>query len=140
MDAKQALQSAQLYTDDTDYIMISLPPSAIMAAAGVLAEIGEPFGTVIADKDEVSLVIPVDAYEEFQGRLPGARVSAPMRLLTFDLVLPMEMTGFMALVSGLLAEADIPIMPIAAFERDHLLIEASQIANALAVLRKAQTS
>jgi hypothetical protein len=52
----------------------------------------------------------------------------------------MEMTGFMALVSGLLAEADIPIMPIAAFERDHLLIEASQIANALAVLRKAQTS
>jgi hypothetical protein len=120
--------------------MISLPPSAIMAAAGVLAEIGEPFGTVIADKDEVSLVIPVDAYEEFQGRLPGARVSAPMRLLTFDLVLPMEMTGFMALVSGLLAEADIPIMPIAAFERDHLLIEASQIANALAVLRKAQTS
>jgi hypothetical protein len=106
----------------------------------VLAEIGEPFGTIIADKDEVTLVIPAAVYEEFAARLPNARLSEPMRLLTFDLVLPMELTGFMALVSGLLAAAEIPIIPIAAYERDHLLIADAHFEKALAVLRKAQST
>jgi len=138
MNAKQALQQATLYTDDTPYLMIGLHPRAITAAAGVLAEVGEPFSTLIVDKDEVTLIISSDAYQEFEKRLPDARLSEPMRLLTFDLVLPMELTGFMALVSNLLAEGEIPIIPLGAFERDHLLIAEAHFPKAMEILEKAK--
>ncbi len=73
---EQALQQAKLYTDDMLYSLIHLPPNGIMAAAGVLAQIGEPFGALIADKDEVTLVIPADMVDDFASRLRDHRVGA----------------------------------------------------------------
>ena len=70
---EQALQQAKLYTDDTLYSLIHLPPNGIMAAAGVLAQIGEPFGALIADKDEVTLDHPRRTGRGF--RQPPARSS-----------------------------------------------------------------
>jgi hypothetical protein len=57
---EDALRAATLYSDDVTYIMVSLPAAAITAAAGVLAEISEPFAALIADKDEVTLVLTAD--------------------------------------------------------------------------------
>lgn len=140
MNASDTLKSAPLYTDGHDYLMIHLPPRAITAAAGVLAEIGDPFGAMIADKDEVTLIIPAETYADFQSRLRGARLSDPLRLITFDAELPPDLTGFMALIAKLLAEAKIPIIPIGAFARDHILVKAADFDRAWQVLEEAQRS
>ena len=134
-----ALRSATLYSDDITYIMLSLPASGIVAAAGVLAEVAEPFAALIADKDEVTLVLTEEEAVEFNRRLPGARKSvARYRLITFDVVLEPTLVGFMARVSNLLAAADVTIMPFAAFARDHLLVPESQYEQAMSALQAAQ--
>ena len=135
MNAQEALQNAILYTDDVEYVMVGLPPNAIMAAAGVLAEIGSAFGTLIVDKDEVTLIITAELFEDFDARLPEARLSSSMRLITFDIVLPMDLVGFIALVGQLLAENGISIIPLGAFERDHLLVSAEDFDAAWNVLQ-----
>jgi hypothetical protein len=140
LGALDYLKQATLYTDDLDYLMIGLHPRAVIAAAGVLAEIGEPFGTLIVDKDEVTLIIPAADYEEFQKRLPDAKLSDPMRLITLDVTLPPDLTGFMALVGKLLGEAGIPIIPIGAFERDHVLVPSTRFAEAWVVLEKTKAN
>jgi hypothetical protein len=138
---EQALQTAKLYTDHIEYSLIHLPARAIMAAAGVLAEIGEPFGAVIADKDEVTLVIPAEAVPVFAKRLIDYRAGEMnYRLITFDLELEPTLTGFMARVSSALADANVPILPLAAFSRDHMLVPADKFDAAWDALKRLQAN
>jgi hypothetical protein len=136
---EQALQQAKLYTDNTLYSLIHLPPNGIMAAAGVLAQVGEPFTALIADKDEVTLVIPAELVEDFATRLREKRVGeSDYRLITFDLELEPTLTGFMARVAAALADAGVPILPFAAFSRDHLLVPADKFDAAWGALKRLQ--
>lgn len=78
-----ALQQAAFYSDDQLYTLVHLPPAAITAAASVLAQIGEPFAALIADKDEVTLLISSEALAEFSSHLPGHNASlTAYRLIT----------------------------------------------------------
>jgi hypothetical protein len=138
---EQALQAAQLYTDEIEYRLVHLPPRAIMVAAGVIAEIGEPFAALLVDKDEVTLVIPADAVEVYERRLREHRLSdTTYRLITFDLELEPTLTGFMARIAAALAAAQIPILPFAAFSRDHLLVPTAQFEAAWAALKTLQNN
>ncbi len=138
---RQALQQAQLYTDDTLYSLIHLPPNGITAAAGILAEIAEPFSVLIADKDEVTLVIPAEAVDHFANRLRNHRVGeASYRLITFDLELEPTLIGFMARVAQALADVGVPILPVSAFSRDHLLVPADRFDAAWGALQSLQAN
>ena len=138
---RKALRDAHLYSDGVDYSIIRLPPRAITAAAGIVAEISEAFCTLIVDKDEVSLIIPVEAVEDFAKRLKDHETSpTPYRLITFDLPLDFSLIGFMAAVSQALAEAEVSILPIAAFSRDHILVPANQFDIAFQALKKLQST
>ena len=124
-----------LYTDDTDYILLKFPPTGITVAAGILAQIGDPFGTVIVDKDEVTLVIPLDVLDDFAKRLHDVERSPDVyRLITFDIVLDFSVVGFMAGISHALADANISILPLAAFSRDHLLVKKADFDKAWGIL------
>ncbi len=136
---QQALAAARLYTDDQTYRLVKLPPQAVTAAAGVLAEVGEPFAALMVDKDEVTLVLTSADLEDFGRRLPGHTSSTTAyRLITFDVVLEPTLIGFMARISAALASAGVSIMAFAAFSRDHLLIPADQFETAWNALKKLQ--
>lgn len=136
---QQALSAAKLYTDDQLYRLIKLPAQAVTAAAGVLAEIGEPFAALLVDKDEVTLVLTADDLEDFGRRLPGHTASATAyRLITFDVELEPTLVGFMAQVSAALASVGVSILPFAAFSRDHLLVPSEQFSTAWDALKKLQ--
>jgi hypothetical protein len=138
---EQALQQARFLADDQDYTLVKLPPGAVIAAAGVLAEIGEPFAAILADRDEVTLVIPAEAAADFAPRLPGHQLSpTAYRLITFDVALEPELVGFMARIASALAAEGISLLPYAAFTRDHILVAAADVERALAALRRLQAA
>jgi hypothetical protein len=138
---EQALAAAKLYSDGELYKIVHLPPHSITAAAGILAEISQPFGALIVDKDEVTVVLTKGDLEDYAHRLPGHITNEDeYRLITFDVELDPILTGFTARVSQVLAEAQVVIMPFAAFNRDHLLVPAVQFERAMAALHNLQTS
>lgn len=131
-----ALKAANLFTDNQRYRLIKLPARAFVAAASVLAEINEPFGAIILDKDEVTLVMPDDAVSDFARRLIGHTPSeAVYRLITLDIELEPSLIGFMAKVASALAAQGVTILPFAAFTRDHLLVQADQFDQAWSALK-----
>jgi hypothetical protein len=139
--ASAVLAQADLYTDGIDYVIIRLPPKAITVASGIVAEIGESFLALIADKDEVTLVIPAEAVDDFSKRLRDFAQSPKVyRLITFNVELDFDLIGFMALVSHALAEAGISILPVAAYSRDHILIPADQIDIAIQTLQQLKSA
>ena len=138
---ESVLQSAAFYSDNQAYLFVQLPTAAMTAAAGVVAEIGEPFAAFLVDKDEVSLMIPADAWADFFHRLPGAQVNlTSYRLLTIDLPLEPTLIGLIARISQALADAQISILPFAAFSRDHLFVAEADFERARAALYALKTT
>jgi uncharacterized protein len=138
---EQALRAAQFYTDGVDYHLLRLPRGAVMAAAGVVAEIGDPFCALLVDKDEVTLLIPAEAVPDFANRLRGSEaVPHPYRLLTLDVVLEPSLVGFMARITGALAAEGVSVIPLGAWSRDHLLVPTAQFELALSALQRLQSA
>lgn len=129
------LSDASFYSDGIDYSLIKLPTHAITVGAGILAEIGEPFGALVADKDEVTLLTRAEVVEAFAKRLGDAAVyPTTCRLITIDVELDPNLIGFIAAIGRALADAGISILPYAAYSRDHILVPADKVNDAIAVL------
>lgn len=133
---REALQQTTLAGDDELYRLVRFPAGAVTVAAGIVAEVGSPFCAMLVDRYEVTLIVPEDAVEEFASRLQGTTMeSARYRLITFDVVLPPDLVGFMAAVSAAVARAGVSILPFGAYSRDHILVRASQYDDAIAALK-----
>lgn len=89
---------------------------------------------IFKDAHEVTLILDDQDLRNMRPGLAEAKVANGYRLLTFETVLDLSVVGFMASVSRILAEASVPILPISAFSRDHILIRQSDLASALKAL------
>jgi hypothetical protein len=135
MNLDETLANLTLFSDERDYSLVQFPARAITLAAGIIAEIADPFAVLIVDKDEVTLIIPTELMSEFERRIPdGASALPPYRLITLDQELDPELTGFLAAISRVLAEAGIPILAFSAASRDHFLVPSNQYNIAVSVL------
>ena len=139
--ARTALEEAALYSDGVEYKLVKLPANAITLAAGIVAEAACPFSAMIADKDEVSLMLAVDACQAFERRLRLAVISdVSYRLLTFDVILEPDLVGFLALISKRLAEAQVPLLAFGAYSRDHIFVPAFRFDDAVAAIETLRLS
>jgi len=57
-------------------------------------------------------------------------VEKDWKILTFDMVSPFELVGFLAKVSKVLADEKIQIFAISAYSTDHILIKEKDLARA----------
>lgn len=133
------LSNASLYSDELLYRLLKLPPNAITLAAGLVAEIGEPFCAFIVDKDEVSMMIPEGAHAAYSARLREASVSdKDYRLITLEAVLDPDLVGLLARIAQTLAAAGIPILTFAAYSRDHIFVPQKDFDKAILALQTLQ--
>ena len=89
---------------------------------------------IFRDKFEVTLLLDEVDFQTCRHALRDARIESGFRLVTFDLEMDFTVVGFMAEVSRILAAEKIPIFPISAFSRDHILIKQNDLAKALKAL------
>ena len=137
---QQALANLSLQTDERIYRFIRMPAAAVPAAAGMMAQIRDPFLALIVDPREITLVVADDELEDFRSRLRDAEISGPFRLITFDVDFGLDVVGFAALFTRILAEAGVPIMPLASYHRDHVLVPAEHFHTAWEALLRLRTA
>lgn len=89
---------------------------------------------IFKDKWEVTLILDEIDFEAMSVGLRDAKIEKGYRLLSFDVELDFAVVGFLAFVSNKLAEANISIVALSAFSRDHLLIKQANLGKALKVL------
>lgn len=89
---------------------------------------------IFKDGYEITLLLDSVDYQTCRHALRDAKVEPNFRLLTFDLVMDFNVVGFLAKVSTVLAEANISIVALSAFSRDHILIKQDDLPKALKVL------
>jgi len=86
----------------------------------------------IVDRNEITLVIE-------QGKINKKdviEIEKNWKILTFDMVLPFGLVGFLATISKALADERISIYVISAYSTDHILIRKKDIVKAKRKLKK----
>lgn len=81
----------------------------------------------IDDGNEVTVIVESDEYEPDD----AIAVRDGWKLLTFDMVLPFELVGFLARVSTVFADAGVSIFAISAYSTDHVLVSEDDIEAAI---------
>lgn len=88
-----------------------------------LAAVAPP-GQVIVEVGETSLLLREEAWAALAARHPDARVEGDLLWVTFEAPMGWEVVGFLARVTGALAEAGVPIGAVCGYSRDHLFVGA----------------
>ncbi len=112
----------RLYTDGREYVTVSVPLENLYDGVALLAKLAEPFSAVVVDKDELTLVLPVEMWEVVQDGLDWTRESSSYRLITFDVPLELGLVGYLATLTHVVAEAGASLLAFSAYQRDHLLV------------------
>ncbi len=89
---------------------------------------------IFKDRYETTLLLDEIDFETIRYALREAKTERNFRLLTFDLVMDFTVVGFLAFVTKIFAEAEISIVALSAFSRDHLLIKQDDLVKALRIL------
>ncbi|CAN5189046.1 hypothetical protein BH20ACI1_BH20ACI1_27050 [soil metagenome] len=89
---------------------------------------------IFLNKWEVTLLLDEIDFGTIRHAIRDAKTEGNFRLLSFDIELDFNVVGFLAEISRILAEANISIVALSAFSRDHILIKQSDLSKALKVL------
>lgn len=82
--------------------------------------------TNIIDKNETTVIIDQSKFNEND----VLEIEKDYKILTFDMILPFELVGFLAKVSKVLADEKISIFAISAYSTDHILVKEKDLAKA----------
>ena len=102
----------------------------VMAKVKATPEFSDAVFSIIKDKDEITVV----AKEGLE--LQSISEQKFFKLITFDVTLPFELTGFFAHITALLAGKSIPVLAFSAYSTDHLLVREEDLDRAVEALEK----
>ena len=80
----------------------------------------------IIDKNETTVIIDQSKFN----KNPIIKIEKNWKILTFDMVLPHGLIGFLAKVSKVFADEKISIFAISAYSTDHILIKENDLTKA----------
>lgn len=89
---------------------------------------------IFRDKWEVTLLLDEIDFGTIRHLIRNAKTAGNYRLLSFDVELDFSVVGYLAEVTRILAEAEISIVALSAFSRDHVLIGQTDLSKALKIL------
>ncbi len=112
----------RLTTDDREYVIVSLPPDDLREGMALMAQVTEPFSAAVVEGTELTLVLARTVWDGIQERLPAAQWVSGYRLIGFDLPADLELVGYIATLTNVLAEAGASVLVFSGYQRDHLLV------------------
>jgi len=93
----------------------------------------EPF-QLVREGGETTLLVRDQHAEALLARHPGARAERDLCWIRFQLPMTWELVGFLALVTGRLAGAGVPLGAVCGYSRDHLFVARSHLPRTVEVL------
>jgi hypothetical protein len=134
----ELLRQTKIVVAPETYFLISLQNEdwlKLLENPALSPRMTAPF-MIFKDNFEVTLLLDEIDFGTIRPSLQNAKIEQNFRLLTFDIELDFTVVGFLAEVSRILAEADISIIALSSFSRDHILVKQKDLPKALLALGK----
>lgn len=136
MNALELLKTAKVEVAPETFFLVSLAHDhwlKLLENPELSPRMSAPF-MIFRDRWEVTLLLDETDFGTIRHQIRDAKTVGNYRLLSFDVELDFSVVGFLAEAARILAEAEISIIALSAFSRDHLLIKQNDLAKALKVL------
>ena len=136
MNSLELLKTAKVEVAPETFFLLSLPHAdwiKLLENPELSPRMTAPF-MIFRDKWEVTLLFDETDFGTIRHAIREAKTEGNFRLLSFDSELDFNVVGFLAEVARILAEAEIPIVALSAFSRDHLLIKQQDLSKTLKCL------
>lgn len=136
MNALELLKTARVEVAPETFFLVSLPHAdwlKLLENPELSPRMSAPF-MIFRDRWEVTLLLDETDFGTIRYQIRDAKTAGNYRLLSFDVELDFSVVGFLAEVARILADAEISIIALSAFSRDHLLIKQNDLAKTLKVL------
>jgi uncharacterized protein len=128
------LRQARWQARPERFVLAALEPNERVLALRLLAGVVAPFIQLITEPDLLTLLLPQSDWRSLRPAFPHARVQQPFRVISFELDLPNDLVGFLAVASRALADAGVPILAICGYTKDHILVREEHLERTLAAL------
>ncbi len=116
------------------YVLAGIDPRESAVVIRLLGGLRARLWQLFVAPDTITFILPENDWRAISPAFPRARVERPYRVVSFEVDLPPDLTGFLALISTALAAESVPIVAVSGFSRDHLLLREADLDRALAVL------
>lgn len=116
------------------YVLAGIDPRETAVALRLLAGIRSRLWQLFVAPDIITFIVTESDWRSVSPAFPRARVERPYRAVTIENDLPPDLKGLLAVISDALATADVPILALSGFSRDHLLLREADLDRALAAL------
>ena len=136
MNASELLKNAKVEVAPETFFLVSLKHDdwlKLLENPELSPRMSAPF-MIFRDKWETTLLLDEIDFTTLRYAIREAKTEGNFRLLTFDIELDFNVVGFLAEAARILSEAEISIVALSAFSRDHILIKQKDLAKALKVL------
>jgi hypothetical protein len=132
---EEILAHTELIIRPGEFVLVGLEPDERSRLESDLASINSDFFQYIIEPDVLTLLLDSNDWAHLSHHYPQANVEGPLRIFTFSVAMDWEVVGFLATVTGLLAQAGVPLGAVCGYYRDHLFIFVEYAARAEGVLR-----
>lgn len=135
-DVTELLRRTRVEVAPATFYLISLRPEdwqRLLENPELSPRPGAPL-MLLRDAHEVTLLLEADDWRTMRHAAREARVEGGFRLVTLNVELAWNVIGYLARITGILAEAEISVGALSSFSRDHLLIKQDDLGKALRVL------
>jgi hypothetical protein len=122
--------STKLKLHPREYMIVSLPLGEKEKVLDFF-EPTEPFWSITVDTEEVSLILEENNWELIKGNFLEYQIEGPY---TFDIVLDLNLIGYLSVISDVLAKAGVSIFVVSTYLRDHILVKSEDSYKAMQVL------
>jgi hypothetical protein len=126
------IREARFVVEPGEYALVHLPD-------GARPDVRDALVWLPAPRDN-TLVLPAAAADRLAatstvlGRVDG------WRMLTIEVEVPLDVPGFFVHFAKALGEAGVPIVPVAGYRCDHVLVEAKHVERAVAAMEGVRAS
>ncbi len=134
-DLYKLLGKTKLVVLPEDYLLVRLPVETKPIPAEWSRPASTHFGAFIREPHEITLVVARQKWLRMQNIFDDFDVSDPMKVITFDIKLSLNVYGYIAAISKVLADEKISVVPMSSFNRDHILVAKKDLPRSVRLLR-----
>src|SRR5262245_52996107 len=116
------------------FVVAGLEPRERLLALRLLPGVTGVFWQLFVEPDMLTLVVAEAEWRPISHAFPHARVERSYRVISFETDLPDGLVGFMGAISGALAGANVPLLAVCGYSKDHLLVREEYLAQALGAI------
>ena len=124
------LRDLQWVVRSERFVLVGVAAHESVVALRLFGGLQGAFRQLIIAPEVTTLLIDEREWRGIAPAFTRARIEQPYRVISIPIDLPADLTGFMAALASALAEANVPIVPIGAFVRDHIAIREADLPRA----------